>query len=111
MSVRAAQSVLSAPHTRGKRDRCDLLASSPVASHRERIIRMMTMRSPKSGRQMSDSGGGSTPDLRTLEENVTQRKRKYFQCEYDIKTDLTGFKHEIMCFFQDFSKPQNDNCV
>lgn len=76
---------------------------------------MATLRSPKSGNVISDHGSGSTqstPDLRTLEENaanITQRKRTYFDHQYDVKSELAGFKREIMSFFQEFSKSQKEN--
>ena len=59
-----------------------------------------------SGKLISDSGSGSSPDLRTLDDyNVTLRKRKY---ECDCASLINDFRKEMMSFFQDFTKTQQE---
>ncbi|CAH0404875.1 unnamed protein product [Chilo suppressalis] len=63
---------------------------------------------------MSESGGagGSTPNLFTCcdeEERMNSRKRKDRSHVHDLKQDLLDFRAEMMNFFREFGKTQNEN--
>lgn len=74
---------------------------------------MSVQRSPISGRSISGSGSGSTPDLRILEDTpkITHRKRKQPDSDCDHATQLADFRTEIMSFFKEFAKSQQENCL
>ncbi|KAL0852557.1 hypothetical protein ABMA27_016976 [Loxostege sticticalis] len=61
----------------------------------------------------SGSGGGSTPNLTTIDYdstgNVNTRKRKERSEQEEYKNDFENFRSEIMNFFKEFAATQNSN--
>lgn len=65
------------------------------------------------GESGSRSVGGSTPNLSALDieeyVNINSRKRKERSHDQDYKQDFAAFQAEIMSFFENFAKTQNEN--
>lgn len=73
---------------------------------------MSVQHSPKGAQEISDSGSSSQSDLNSLARQecfVKQRKRKQPTSDGDIKLEINMFRHEMMSFFQDFSKTHKEN--
>ncbi|CAB3252869.1 unnamed protein product [Arctia plantaginis] len=71
---------------------------------------MSLLRSPEGSKSTSVSRYGSSPDLRKLDAmpsiNITHRKRK--QPENEYLTQFEDFRSEIMTFFKEFAKTQQE---